>query len=97
MFDRLPVAAVRRSLAWLVVVPLLVAACTAEDAVPVDQAPPSSAAGAHVLESNDEMQRLAEQQCLDDPLLEQGEVQAVDPANPDLVLASVTVDCADIR
>lgn len=81
------------------VVPLIVmAACTGEEAVPLDElTTTTSSPGAHALEPSDEMQRLAEQQCLDDPELLQGEVRAVDPGSPDEVLATVIVDCAEVR
>lgn len=54
--------------------------------------------GVHSLEEpTAEMRELAEQQCLDDPELEVGEITALDPEDLDTVLASVTVDCAEVR
>ncbi len=44
-----------------------------------------------------EMRELAEQQCLDDPELEVGEITALDPEDLETVLASVTVDCDEVR
>ena len=88
-----------RSLGSLVVtVALVVAACGGEDAIPIGQLPATTTgAGSGHLEPSEQMRELAEQQCLDDPDLEQGEVNAVDSANPDEVLASVVVDCDDVR
>ncbi|MEM9134651.1 MAG: hypothetical protein AAF962_07915 [Actinomycetota bacterium] len=48
-------------------------------------------------EPTEEMRELAEQQCLDDPELEVGEITALDPEDLDTVLASVTVDCEEVR
>lgn len=85
---------------------LLLGACTGEDATPLDELDeidgvPGGEVEApnvtHALEPNDEMRDLAEQQCLDDPDLEVGEISAVDPDDPDQVLLTVTVDCADLR
>lgn len=80
---------------------LAVASCTGEDATPIDQLDelPGTQVPAvtHALEPNDEMRELAEQQCFDDPELEVGEINAVDPDNPGQVLLTVTVDCADLR
>jgi hypothetical protein len=42
------------------------------------------------------MEELARRQCVDDPSLDEGYVEAVDP-NTDLVLTRVTVDCATVR
>lgn len=50
----------------------------------------------HVLEPTDEMQTVAEQQCLDDPSLDEGYVRAVAPDSGD-VLAEVTVACDEVR
>lgn len=97
MVLRLPSRSVGRSLVALIVSLIVMAACTGEEAVPLDEPTTTTSPGAHALEPNDEMQRLAEQQCLDDPQLLQGEVRAVDPANPDQVLATVIVDCAEVR
>jgi len=51
----------------------------------------------HLLEPTEQMVELAERQCLDDPLAKTGEIQAVDPEDPDRVLTSVVVDCAEVR
>jgi hypothetical protein len=81
----------------------LLASCAGEEATPLDELPvsttldPSAVATPHQLEPTEEMRELARRQCLDDPELEQGEVNAVDPSNPDLVLASVVIDCATVR
>ena len=77
--------------------------CTGEDATPivpgqpVETLDPSGVTTPHQLEPSEQMQELAEQQCLDDPTLSVGEIRAVDPANPDQVLATVTVDCDTVR
>lgn len=94
-----PSTPVRRVTAAAVAMVILVlGACTGEEAVPIDQitttTPPS---GAHLLEPSDQMRELAEQQCVDDPDLAVGEISAVDPLNPDEILAVVTVDCDEVR
>jgi hypothetical protein len=71
--------------------------CTGEDATPIVPGEPSGITTPHRLEPTEQMQELAEQQCLDDPTLSMGEVNAVDPANPDQILATVTVDCDTVR
>ena len=89
------VAQIRRS---VVAMALLVSACTGEDATPI--VPGATTTGPttpHQLEPTDQMRELAEQQCLDDPALEQGVVNAIDPANEEQVLASVVVECSDVR
>jgi hypothetical protein len=76
----------------------LLAGCSAEVAVPLDQLPTTTTPGTpHLLEPSEQMRLLARQQCLDDPTLDQGEVNAVDPDNPDQVLASVVIDCSTVR
>lgn len=90
--------------AVLAAVSLLGAACTAEDATPIDPANPPDFEDdpgdltdvTHVLEPTPQMQELAEQQCLDDPELAEGLVQAVDP-DTDAVVSEIRVDCADVR
>ena len=93
---------VLRSAAVAAVVALV--GCTGEEATPLDELPRSTtespAAGVttpHQLEPTDQMRELARQQCLDDPDLVQGEVNAVDPANPEQILATATVDCSTVR
>jgi len=78
---------------------LFTAACTGEDATPITptSSDPSGVTTPHQLEPTDEMRELAEQQCLDDPELEVGEIRAVDPANDEQVLATVTVSCDTVR
>lgn len=97
MLSRLPTFAGPRSGLLVVVAFALVSvSCSDEGADPAEEpTPPTS--GAHVIEADAEMQQLAEQQCLDDPELEQGEVRAVDPDDPEQILAQVVVDCADVR
>jgi len=51
----------------------------------------------HQLEPNEQMRELAEQQCRDNPSLENGEINAVDPENPEQVLAQVVVECDEVR
>lgn len=71
--------------------------CTGEDATPLTPGSSTVPTTPHQLEPTEQMQELAEQQCRDDPSLDEGVVEAVDPSNPDQVLASVVVDCAEIR
>lgn len=78
------------------VVLLALAGCVSEDATPIGDVTTTETTP-HLLAPSDQMRELAEQQCRDDPELEQGEVNAVDPADPDKILASVTVDCAEIE
>lgn len=89
---RLPSGLVVVGLAWLVL-----AGCSSEIAVPLDELPtPTTPGTPHQLEPTEQMRQLARQQCLDDPTLDHGEVNAVDPDNPDLVLASVVIDCSTV-
>lgn len=83
--------------ALVAVAGLTAAACTGEDAVPIRDLATTSLVTPHQLEPTEEMRVLARQQCLDDPDLEQGVVNAVDPARPDVTLASVTVECDVVR
>ncbi len=91
------------SLVATAVAALAVAGCTNEETTPVEPgAPlPSPAATAettpHLLEPTEQMRELAEQQCRDDPDLDEGVVNAVDPADPDQILSSVVVDCDQVR
>ena len=74
--------------------------CSGEEAVPIDPANPPTTIDltdvTHRLEPTEQMQDLAEQQCLDDPDLDEGFVQAVDP-DTDQIMSQVTVDCAEVR
>ena len=89
----------RRGLAApvIVLIAVMAAACTGEDATPVVPGAPTGATTPHQLEPTDQMRELAEQQCLDDPDLEVGEINAVDPNDTDQVLATVAIDCATVR
>jgi hypothetical protein len=78
--------------------------CLSEDATPIGEIDPPAVTSTvpadgipHQLEPTEQMRELAERQCLDDPQLEQGEVSAVAPADPDVTLAQVVVDCAEVR
>ncbi len=73
-----------------------VAGC-GEEATPIDQTTTTSQLTPHLLEASDQMKELARQQCRDDPQLAMGEVNAVDPERPDQKLATVQVDCAEVR
>ncbi|MFV0259886.1 MAG: hypothetical protein ACK5PP_15725 [Acidimicrobiales bacterium] len=84
--------------AAVVVALVLLAGCTGEDATPIQDVTSTTDLGTpHLLPPNEQMEELARQQCRDDPELEQGEVNAVDPANPDEIISSVVVDCAEVR
>lgn len=77
------------------------AACSGEEAVPIDPAnPPTTLPDltdvTHGLEPTDQMREAAEQQCLDDPELDEGYIRAVDP-DTEAVMAELTVDCAEVR
>ncbi|MDH5521469.1 MAG: hypothetical protein OEZ14_13150 [Acidimicrobiia bacterium] len=80
----------------------LLVGCSGEEAVPIDPAnppvvdvePPPDVT--HLIEPTPEMEDLARRQCVDDPSLDQGYVEAVDP-NTDRVLSRITVDCAEVR
>ena len=85
---------------WLVAVVVVCAGCTGEEATPIDELPAATTTQVttpHLLEPTEQMWELAEQQCRDDPALDEGVVEAVDPADPDEVLASVTVSCDEVR
>ena len=78
------------------------AACTDQNTVPLDldgTVPPVDPP-AHADTGNEEAraegQRLAEQQCFDDPTLEKGIVQIVQPET-DFVVAEIVVDCSELR
>lgn len=93
--DRSPIPAL---LPALLLLAFVVAACTGEDATPiVPGAPTTDGTTPHLIEPTDQMRELAEQQCRDDPDLEQGVVNAVDPADEEQILASVVVECADVE
>jgi len=80
----------------LAVVLALAAGCS-EDATPLDQTTTTAQLTPHLLPPTDQMEELARQQCRDDPDLAVGEVNAVDPERPDQKLATVEVDCAEVR
>lgn len=90
----------RRGLA-LGVIAFSAASCTGEEPVPIDlnaTVPPTSAP-----DENDpnaaqrqEIQQLAEQQCLDDPELEEGTVRIVDPVTNEVV-SELIVQCSEVR
>ncbi len=85
----------------LVAMGMVLVGCTGEKVIPLSELPTSSmppiVTTPHQLETTDEMRQLARQQCLDDPDLEQGEVNAVDPADPDQILATALVECSTVR
>ncbi len=92
----------RRLRAGTAILAGLAAALTAgagcsEDATPIDQTTTTPQFTPHLLEANDQMEDLARQQCIDEPQLAVGEVNAVDPERPDQKLATVQVDCAEVR
>lgn len=75
--------------------------CSGDEAVPIDPANPpvldaEPPAVTHSITATPEMEELARQQCFDDPSLEEGYVEAVDP-DTDQVLAEVAVDCDAVR
>lgn len=88
----------------------IAASCSGETAVPIDlnstttvvTEPPPSLDGQDQdpLDPNAEQNRItlayAEQQCLDDPELDQGYVQIIDPSTQEKV-GEVTADCAEVR
>lgn len=89
---------------------LVFGACTGEDAEPVDFSSTSTSVTSQTQSDfdasnvedgpNAEQNRItlgfAEQQCLDDPDLEQGYVQIVDPSTNEKV-SEVTVECDEVR
>lgn len=99
-------------LGGLVLGGLVLAACSAEDADPVDldriettQDPvtsgnPVTSGDREAADDNAESRRLAqqhaEQQCIDDPAATEGVIRIVDPET-DEVVAEVIVDCVDVR
>ncbi|MEL6984129.1 MAG: hypothetical protein AAFO29_17015 [Actinomycetota bacterium] len=80
---------------------LLAAACSGEEAIPIDPAnPPTTAPDltdvTHQIEPTEQMREVAEQQCRDDASLAEGYVRAVDP-DTEAILSEVTVDCDEVR
>lgn len=87
--------------AALAAVGLAAGACSGEEATPIDPAnPPTTAVDltdvTHQIEPTEQMQEVAEQQCLDDVSLVEGYVRAVDP-DTEAILSEVTVDCDEVR
>lgn len=87
--------------ASLALVLALVAGCTDEEAVPIDPANPPIVEAeppdiTHPIQPTPRMEELARQQCVDDPSLDEGYVEAVDPET-DQVLTQIAVDCAEVR
>ena len=78
----------------VIIMVVAVAGCSS-DADKTEQ--PAVTGTPHLLEPTAQMIQLAEQQCVDDPTKAKGEINAVDPKDPDRVLASVVVDCAEVR
>ncbi len=95
---------VRPMLAALLVTLGLLAGCAGEEAVPIDPANPPLVDGGdgsvpdvtHPVNPTEQMEQLARQQCLDDPNLAEGYVQAVDPAT-DEVITEFSVSCSEVR
>jgi hypothetical protein len=87
---------------FVLLVGLGAAACTEQDTVPLDldgtvplvEPPAHSDSGNE--EAQAEGQRLARQQCLEDPSLEEGVVQIVQPET-DFVVAEIVVNCSEVR
>ena len=80
---------------------VLLGGCAEEEAVPIDPANPpvldvEPPDVTHMIPPTPEMEDLARRQCLDDPSLDEGYVQAVDPDSGQ-VLTEVAVDCTDVR
>lgn len=91
---------VRIVAASLVVGAMVLVGCSGEEAVPIDPANPPVVEVeppdvTHRIEPTPQMEELARQQCIDDPSLDEGYVEAVDPAT-DQVLSQVSVDCAEV-
>lgn len=90
-----PRLSARRTTALLLALAMGVSSCSGGDEpdTPADGGFPDVT---HVLDPTDEMQTVAEQQCLDDPSLDEGYVRAVAPDSGD-ILAEVTVPCDEVR
>ncbi len=87
----------------VVAVVLIGSGCTGEQATPIDPANPPDITSpgdltdvSHEIQPTDQMRDAAEQQCLDDPDLDEGYVQAVDPED-DRILAEIAVVCREVR
>ncbi len=83
------------------VIALLFGGCSSEQAVPIDPANPpvldvEPPDVSHPIGPTPQMEQLARQQCVDDPTLDQGYVEAVDPTT-DEVMTEITVDCDEVR
>jgi len=81
----------------------VLAGCSGETAVPIDldnppvlDDRPSDPDVTHPLSPTPQMERLARQQCLDDPTLDEGYIRAVDPAGG-AIMSEFSVDCDEVR
>lgn len=78
---------------------LLATGCSGEAATPIDPANPPTTANltdvSHSLPPTDQMRTAARQQCLDDPNLDAGYVQAVVPETGE-VLSEITIECDEV-
>jgi hypothetical protein len=106
----IPSSAVRLAVVLCVVVGL--AACSSEEATPVELSTSTSTTAAadpgtgstdgtlpptpHAVGENPQARAYAEQQCLDDPSLEQGTIRIVDPTTQ-TVVGEVVVACDEVR
>lgn len=80
---------------------IVLAGCSGEEAVPIDPSNPPVVEAeppdvTHLIGPTPQMEELARQQCIDDPSLGEGYVEAVDPET-DRVLTEVSVDCSEVR
>lgn len=80
---------------------IVLAGCSGEAAVPIDPSNPPVVEVeppdvTHLIQPTPQMEELARQQCIDDPSLDEGYVEAVDP-DSGRVLSEVGVDCAEVR
>lgn len=82
----------------LVVLGSVLVGCTSDGSVPIEEFQTTTTGDfVHLIEPSEQMRELAEQQCLDDPTLDEGVIEAVDPERPDVVVSSIAVDCATVR
>ncbi len=83
---------IRAGLLWALAL-LAVAGCVAESTDPIV---PTTSLPAHAVTPTPEMEQYARQQCLDDPELETGVVEVLEPET-DTIVARIEVPCGPVR
>jgi hypothetical protein len=92
---------VRRLLLLVAALALLGAACAEEESTPIDlgrggASPSERPAVPHAINETPEARAFAEQQCRDDPGLDEGVIRIVDPVS-EQVVGEIVVECEAVR